>query len=176
MTGRRCDTPESGHFVPFLDFRTYEAEEARITQGAPLVTPRQPFGDRILTWSGTGFMRLPPQSSIEFVIDNIPRSKLYDVVVRYEPQVTGRWNVQLSVKRPIGINPLSECANYTKNSDIKQLSLSSSERHIVVDSICLEENTRYIIQLEINEFERPSLEGEAPSILIDSVCCMFNIK
>jgi len=156
--------------VPALDHRTYEAETARVTDGTPVAVARQPYGDRVLTWSGTGFMRMHPHSSIEFVVDNIPESKLYDVVVRFEPQVTGKWdNVQLIIKRPIGIDPFGSCGNYSRGSDTRGLSFTSMERHAVAESVCLEKNTRYIIQLQVNEFERSPIDGEAPSILIDSV-------
>ena len=49
VTGRRCDQPEEGYFVPFLDHRTYEAENARIVGGTPQPTPRQPYSDRSLS-------------------------------------------------------------------------------------------------------------------------------
>jgi len=41
-----------------------------------------------VTWTGPGFMRISEGSSLEFVIDEIPVSMDYDIIVRYDTQVT----------------------------------------------------------------------------------------
>lgn len=173
MTGRRCDRPEEGYYVPALDHRTLEAEDATIIGGSPQVVLRPPYNDRQLSWSGTGFMRLHPSSAIEFTLDKVPESKLYDLVVRYEPQVSGRWeNVVLNIRRPGGTGGYgSPCSNYTgPEQDSQRLELSSSSRDVAATSVCLEKGLRYILTLEVKDFERPITDGgEAPSVLIDSV-------
>ena len=138
--------------------------------GSPQPLPRQPYGDRQLSWSGTGFMRLHPLSAIEFTLDGVPESKLYDLVVRYEPQVSGRWeNVVLNIRRQ-GFGG-GACSNYTgPDQEAQRLELSSSSREAAATSVCLEKGLRYILTLEVKDFERPITDGgEAPSVLIDSV-------
>jgi len=48
---------------------------------------REVVPDRPVTWTGPGFMRIMEGSSLEFVIDEIPVSMDYDIIVRYETQV-----------------------------------------------------------------------------------------
>jgi len=50
------------------------------------ITPNRP-----VTWTGPGFMRVLEGSTLEFVIDVIPLSGEYDIIVRYEAQVSN-WN------------------------------------------------------------------------------------
>ena len=42
---------------------------------------------QVMTWTGTGFMRVLEGDSITFVVDKLPKSMEYDIVIRYESQV-----------------------------------------------------------------------------------------
>lgn len=53
------------------------------------VVMREPYRDgRETTWTGLGFMRVFEDSYLEFEIENIETDMEYDLVIRYEPQVT----------------------------------------------------------------------------------------
>jgi len=51
------------------------------------VVIREPTFDRQVTWTGPGFLKVSERDTIEFVIETVPASVEYTIVVRYEPQV-----------------------------------------------------------------------------------------
>lgn len=167
VTGRRCDLPDQGYFAPYLDYIVYEAELAKASD--PQVIKRQPFGDRVSTWTGLGFMKVFPGSTLEFDVTDVPESLDYDIVVRYEPQIAGKWEeAKVVVERLYPVDPRGPCNRTIPQNDVKTVSLTPAERYVVASNICLERGRPYKIRLEVNQFERP-LDREIASILIDSV-------
>lgn len=172
VTGRRCDTPDPNFFVPNLDFLVYEAESAKGTPDAQ-VTAREPHGDRMATWTGIGFMRVHPGTRLEFDVTDIPESMDYDIVVRYEPQIAGKWDdVRVVVERVGPVDPRGPCNRTLPQDDVKTMSMASTDRYIVANNICLERGKQYKIKLEVNQYER-ALDRDTASILIDSVSSSY---
>lgn len=133
---------------------------------------REPYRDgRVDTWTGTGFMKTPEKSFIEFTVDNIKRTMEYEIAIRYEQPTNENWDeVVVEIVRPGPIDPNSPCAqNYNPADDIKRLSLDGNSRSIIVHPpVCLEAGQIYKIRLE---FKRSKYDRDTPSasVLIDSV-------
>ena len=167
VTGRRCDQPEEGYFVPFLDHLTYEAEKNRIRGNGENV-PRSPYNDRTPSWTGPGFVQIFPQSSIEFNVENIPETKKYDIVVRYEPTANGQFDAEVVVHRPGGMSTYSPCYNHS-SADIQTIKLTPNSRNALSKGVCLEKNVHYMIEVKIRDVDHRISDGSQQSILIDSV-------
>lgn len=175
VTGRRCDRPEQGYFSGYVDYLMYEAEYA---YGSPTtqVEIREPYGDREVSWTGIGFMRVYETNFLEFEVDNIQTSMEYDLVIRYEPQLPGRWeDVRVMVERPGAVDPFGPCANHNPSDDVLRTYLHSSNRHAVVKPpICLESNKSYKIRLEFRSYN-PLVSTPSASLLIDSIALLPRI-
>ena len=50
--------------------------------------PREHQAGRPATWTGVGFARVPEGGTLDFAVTNIPYSMEYDLLIRYESQVT----------------------------------------------------------------------------------------
>lgn len=55
------------------------------------VVERESPTDHPALWTGTGFARMLEGGWVEFHVSDVPFSTEYDVIIRYEPQVSTRW-------------------------------------------------------------------------------------
>ena len=53
-----------------------------------VVEPREQQPGRPPSWTGLGFARVPQGGSLEFSIADVPLSMEYDLLLRYESQVS----------------------------------------------------------------------------------------
>lgn len=51
------------------------------------IIPRQRTAGRPLTWTGQGLVRVQDGAGLRFIVDNLPSSMDYQLVIRYEPEV-----------------------------------------------------------------------------------------
>nr|XP_022901153.1 laminin subunit beta-1 isoform X1 [Onthophagus taurus]XP_022901154.1 laminin subunit beta-1 isoform X1 [Onthophagus taurus] len=171
MSGRTCNIPKQLHFTASLDFLLYEAELAKGSSDCQVVI-REPYRDgQPNTWTGSGFMRAYEGSFIEFPINNIRTTSLYDAVLRYEPTSNQPWyDVEMSLIRPDPVDVDSLCNEASLDDEPKHISLPSHSRSVVApEPLCLEAGKSYKLVLE---FKRSQYEHESPntaSILIDSI-------
>ncbi|XP_070802691.1 laminin subunit beta-1 [Pituophis catenifer annectens] len=172
LIGRQCQEVEPGYFFISLDHYVYEAEDAKFGPGVSLVE-RLYSQDRVPSWTGIGFVRVPEGAYLEFYIDNIPFSMEYDVLIRYEPQLPDHWEkATISVYRPGQIPPSSRCGNTVPDDDNQELSLSPGSRYAVLPRpICFEKGLNYTVRLELPQYSSDS-EVENPYTLIDSLVLM----
>ncbi|XP_043944496.1 laminin subunit beta-1 [Protopterus annectens] len=172
MVGRQCNHVASGFYFVSLDHYTYEAEEAKFGPEVTIV-PRQYTQDRMPTWTGIGFARVPEGAYLEFYINNIPYSMEYEILIRYEPQLPDQWEeVVVTIVRPDEISASSQCANTVPDDDNQMVSLSPGSRYVVLPRpVCFEKGLNYTVRLELPLYS-PESDVENPYTLIDSIVLM----
>uniref|UniRef100_A0A8C6PA12 Laminin subunit beta-2 n=1 Tax=Nothobranchius furzeri TaxID=105023 RepID=A0A8C6PA12_NOTFU len=171
MTGRECTQVESGYFFMALDHFLYEAEFARMEK----VREHQP--GRPASWTDLGFARVPEGGLLEFVINNVPYSMEYDLLIRYESQMPRDWEeVRITVIRPGLIPTSSPCGNTIPDDDRLIVSLPAGSRFVVpLQPVCLEEGVTYTLRFEFTRYQDANsiLNGAAIAvILVDSIALM----
>ncbi|XP_071442864.1 laminin subunit beta-1 isoform X2 [Hetaerina americana] len=176
VIGRTCNQPEQGFFTGHLDFFLYEAELARGSEKCQVIL-REPYRDgREMTWSGLGFMRVFEDSHLEFTVNDIKTSMEYDIVIRYENQLPGKWDdVNVIVERLDSIGVDSPCINSLPQDDIKRTSLKQGIGGMTVyPPVCLEAGKTYKIRIE---FKRSDSQIDTPSasVLVDSIALVPRI-
>ncbi|XP_004839706.1 laminin subunit beta-1 isoform X1 [Heterocephalus glaber] len=170
LIGRQCSEVESGYYFTTLDHYIYEAEGASLGPGVSVVE-RQYIQDRIPSWTGAGFVRVPEGAYLEFFIDNIPFSMEYEILIRYEPQLPDHWEkAVITVQRPGRIPTSSRCGNTVPDDDNQVVSLSPGSRYIVLPRpVCLEKGLNYTVRLELPQYTSSDSNVESPYTFIDSL-------
>ncbi|XP_045649429.1 laminin subunit beta-1 [Ursus americanus] len=173
VIGRQCNEVESGYYFTTLDHYIYEAEDANFGPGVS-IAERQYIQDRIPSWTGAGFVRVPEGAYLEFFIDNIPYSMEYDILIRYEPQLPDRWEkAVITVQRPGKIPTSSRCGNTIPDDDNQVVSLSPGSRYVVLPRpVCFEKGVNYTVRLELPQYTSSDSDVESPYTLIDSLVLM----
>uniref|UniRef100_A0A673UBS2 Laminin subunit beta-1 n=1 Tax=Suricata suricatta TaxID=37032 RepID=A0A673UBS2_SURSU len=173
VIGRQCNEVESGYYFTTLDHYIYEAEEANFGPGVSIVE-REYVQDRIPSWTGAGFVRVPEGAYLEFFIDNIPYSMEYDILIRYEPQLPDRWEkAVIMVQRPGKVPTSSRCGNTIPDDDNQVVSLSPGSRYVVLPRpVCFEKGVNYTVRLELPQYTSSDSDLESPYTLIDSLVLM----
>ncbi|XP_033647467.1 laminin subunit beta-1-like [Asterias rubens] len=155
ISGRQCNQVESGYFYSFMDYFLYEAELSRVlTPSLVMVETRVRDDSSYISWTGSGFLRITEGGQIQIIVDNIPVSGDYEIVLRYEPLVAGAWeDVRVSLTRQGNIPTQSVCGNTIPQDDLLATSLPSGNRHrLLASTFCLERGKVYTIDVDFNSF------------------------
>lgn len=127
--------------------------------------------DRPATWTGPGYTRVHEGTELEFTVDDIPRTMPYDVVIRYQTQVRGDWEVaRITIERPDDYDANGDCSkSHPSYEQHIQFGLPEHSTSITaLDNICLERGKIYKVKV-VFERHRQNEDNPAAQILIDSV-------
>jgi laminin, beta 1 len=176
MQGRACSEPKQNYFIPNLH-NVYEAEhhfticDSHSSYGNCTIVLKEPYHDRVQTWTGPGYQRVYEGTDLEFNIDNIPKTMNYDVIIRYQTQMKGDWeDARITVVRPDLYDPEGACANsHPAHETNRPIFLPEYDNQkLALQDVCLESGKIYKIRVSFtrhNSYE----ENPAAQILIDSV-------
>lgn len=139
---------------------------------------REPPPEGRAPWTGTGYTRVNEGNELVFTVDDLPLTIPYDVVVRYQTQSRGDWEVaKITIVRPDDYNPDGPCPNaHPSYEDRIQFSLSERETSVVaLSNVCLEHGKVYKIKL-LFERQRQQESNPGAQILIDSITAIPKIE
>lgn len=183
MVGRTCDLPKQHHYVPIMH-GIYEAELPQTAYCDPRggyecsVVLRELPPDGKTTWTGPGYRRLGEGGELTFTVDSVPQSMPYDVLVRYQTQARGDWEVaRITLIRPDQIDPNGPCANsHPSYEERVPFELSEYGTSVVaLPSVCLERGKVYQVKL-LFESHRQNENDPAAQILVDSISIIPQIE
>ncbi|XP_036122210.1 LOW QUALITY PROTEIN: laminin subunit beta-2-like [Molossus molossus] len=189
LHGRRCHELQSGYFCAALDQATAEAEFGQILQPADprLPAPEEPvplhLGAGSTLWTGLDFARVVDGAGLSLLAPTVPRALEYDIVLRYETQVSGMdaqqapedWQALVSVHAQ-SLPSSTRCAHPLHSEQLFQAALTHARRAVVLSRpFCFEPGTRYSVTLRLwrtKGVRRP----EGGIIFLDSIVLLPRVK
>uniref|UniRef100_A0A8V5H5F7 Laminin subunit beta-1 n=1 Tax=Melopsittacus undulatus TaxID=13146 RepID=A0A8V5H5F7_MELUD len=166
LMGRQCDQVQPGFFCAPLDYYTYEADCACALQPDVEEVVRDGTA-RMVTWTGSGFARVRDGAGLTFRVDNVPYPMDYELLVRYEPEVSD-WEAVVSVSSQV-LPTSPRCGNLLPSEQMYRESLPHSQRYVLLSRpFCFEPSTPYEVTMRL---QRAGVTQRHPSafILIDSL-------
>uniref|UniRef100_A0A8D0G091 Laminin subunit beta-1 n=1 Tax=Strix occidentalis caurina TaxID=311401 RepID=A0A8D0G091_STROC len=163
LMGRQCDQVQPGFFCAPLDYYTYEAEQATgHSHGHPQLPVVRDGAGRMVTWTGSGFARVRDGAGLTFHLENVPYPMDYELLLRYEPEVSG-WILLLSHGRSHG-------------STVPMPRHLPLHRYVLLSRpFCFEPSTPYEVTMRL---QRAGVTQRHPSafILIDSLVLLPRVS
>lgn len=138
---------------------------------------REPPPEGKAPWTGPGYKRINEGNELVFTVYDLPKTMPYDVVVRYQSQSRGDWEVaRITVVRPEEYNPDGPCPNsHPSYEDRALFKLPERESSVVaLSNVCLEHGKIYKVKL-LFERQRTHEPNPAAQILIDSITAIPRI-
>lgn len=139
---------------------------------------REPPTDGRPPWTGPGYTRVNEGNELKFTVDDIPKTMPYDVLVRYQSQSRGDWEVaKITIIRPDEYDPKGPCPNsHPSYEDRVPFTLPEHDSSVVaLTNVCLEHGKIYKIKL-LFERQRKQEDNPAAQILIDSIAAIPRIE
>ncbi|XP_055695879.1 laminin subunit beta-1 [Lutzomyia longipalpis] len=174
MTGRMCHIPLQNHFIPSLQ-KIYEAEEAICTGfssygNCSIVVQEWPEYHRPKV-TGPGYVRVPERTELVFVVDDIPRTMSYNVLIRYSTQTPGDWEIgTITVLRPDEYDPDGSCPQAHPSYETRRPIVLPEHQSSVVglEDVCLERGKVYKFKIHFERHNHAE-DNAAAQIFIDSI-------
>lgn len=139
---------------------------------------REPLPGGNSYWTGPGYKRVNEGAELEFTVDTVPRTLPYDVLIRYQTQSRGDWDIaRITIIRPDGVDPNGPCAasHPSNEQDVPFRLPEYATSTIALSSVCLEKGQTYKVRIL---FERQHEQEDTPAaqILIDSLSILPQIE
>ncbi|XP_029687706.1 laminin subunit beta-4 isoform X3 [Takifugu rubripes] len=127
------------------------------------IIPRQRTAGQPITWTGQGLVRVQDGAGLRFIVDNLPTSMDYQLVIRYEPEAPSDWVASVSIT-PVSLGE-GRCTSDPTGS--KALLLPGDSRAAVLDApVCMNAGGRYFVDIV---FDKQPDGTPSSHLLVDSM-------
>ncbi|RVE59174.1 hypothetical protein OJAV_G00201780 [Oryzias javanicus] len=111
---------------------------------ASQIIPRLKSSDQKGKWTGLGFVRVLEGTGLTFIVDNLPSSMKYQLVIHYEQETLSDWSATISIRMLL---PGDKGCN--KDSIERMLlNLPQNSRAGILDSpVCLNAGALYLVEV-----------------------------
>ena len=132
---------------------------------------RERHANRGATWTGKGYMQATEGATLEFVLDDIPLSTEYHLLIRYDTTGNRDWKeVGIELVRPSTEDPGGVCGNVIRQTGYMFTTLPAGQHFQLINpSFCLEKGQRYVLKLDFSRQGDGPGQGPPPAMLVDSV-------